>query len=251
LDDPPRFAAEYEDDEEEDDGSGCRGLLRRYGPGSLLVFLNASRHCTVDAFAERYRGGAPARDLFRLRKVVSQKLCAPYKALKVCVSGQPTNTATLLICEGQLLREALSSSVFSATFGFIEAWLCVASQLQTVESLEEVIRLLPDLYEMCVLQEEFHYPYTEEKIRRRKENKRRGRALYGQLCLAVVRARAVLPRGVYALEERDFSRDQLGDPALITAFLELQGGSRGGVLDLSELSLSERRSPVGEGILSA
>lgn len=165
-----------------------------------LLFLNASPLVSAAVLGRRYskeeldwkaeKGFAEAR---------TRRSAVHKNVVKQCIYGADLGLLAYVACEGYLMRKALSCQGVSCMFGYLEAWLCVASRLLPAASLKPLFDVLPGLY--CAITGD--KPKWDEEGAEERKAKTTVKEAYGIVCVLAFEARAQLPEWCYRLRDSD------------------------------------------------
>jgi hypothetical protein len=167
-----------------------------HGNRSVLLYLNSSRWLSEEELSRRFK----CSDSEYGGSVESQRaLLVPYKTLKECVSGKDVGRSTLMACEGQLVRAVLGATDMSDMFGYMEAWICVASHLVRLDALKPVVAELWQLYFHACESEEADVETSEDQ----EDALELACELYSDALWRILEARRQFPDGCYELKDGD------------------------------------------------
>ena len=184
----------------------------KHGVDRVLLYLDSSQWMDARQLALRYNS---LRDHIKEEEKLfmqQERLSVHPRVIKHCVRGEYVCVRSRLLCEGQLCRALFGSCKVEYLYGFLEAWLCVVSQLLPHRVLEPLFGLLPvlnrHLEEVSNAQHMKSSARSERVLGALKESVD---VLYTRVCVGVVNAREGLGPGSYTLKDEDAERQRLVD----------------------------------------
>jgi hypothetical protein len=184
----------------------------KYGPDRVLLYLDSSQWMDARQLALRYNPSNHEIEEEEKRSMQEEPLSVHPRVIMHCVRGEYVCLRSRLLSEGQLCRALLGVVKAEHMYGFLEAWLCVASQLLPHRVLEPLFALLPRFNQHLEELSNAHHMKsrsTGNRVRRALEES--VDALYTRLSVCVVQAREGLGPGSYSLTDEDFQGKRLVD----------------------------------------
>jgi hypothetical protein len=141
-----------------------------------------------------------------------QPLAPHLSLIEDCASGGGVCLRTRFLCDGQLARAVLSAPKMPHLFGFVDAWLAIASQLLRATVLVQMRRFLHRLCDrtLAVRSLAFTLP-TSTGAKHREAVHAEGDVLYTEVLWMMFQARDFLPSGCYEVGVQDILWDKITD----------------------------------------